>query len=600
MKHLKVFIILAFIPLLAWGQDIKYRRSSLCPFMIVETGREYSDVIQKTFVNSPIPDKFNDHKLDQFTINNGIVNKIQSRNKKTLIQSSNITNYLETNNIAKKIVAKWFNRDIDGSFNMELVAHRGLYDASELDKELAEASKRKLVKLADAGEELIKNTFVIVNDFDYVNKEKVAKKTNNFIDFLLDIAEAFGFSVGRDIKNAATYTKKGLKTFGKGYFIRTTSYLYRLVWDEEVAAIFYNDYWMDKNNIDENKKRAFDNSNIFKLEYIGYETAFADLQSTVFTSKSDEELIAVATMRAADKAIVKLQKKYEVFRTKTPLYSVNPLSARIGMKEGLKKGDRFEVLERVMNNQGKTMFEKRGTIKVDKNHIWDNRYEAGKGGDEYNYKSTLGFTKFKGSGNFYPGMLIRQKFAAKAKNIDNVSNNTTALYETDKSQLISELMQQYPPTNRYDTNKSKFRIGATIGKLRGDIKEFYSMPYGLDLNYIWNKRDRVVNLGIFSGYFAFKEKYQAYSPYTYTHVNMRWLNGGLCLRFNISKRFVLGSDMGIAYLLNAQHSDHIYIRILMGLNISKTLQITASYRKLDDFDFLYKIKSLNLGLNFGF
>src|SRR5690606_39200792 len=131
-----------------------------------------------------------------------------------------------------------------------------------------------------------------------------------------------------------------------------------------------------------------------KLEYIGTETAWADMQSTVFTKKSDDELIAIATKNAGDAVIAKLQRAYEVFRTKTPLLSGDPLSAKIGLKEGLEKGDKYEVLEQVINKEGKTEYKKVGTIKVEKNMIWDNRYMA----DEEN-TSEIEYTTFSGSSN---------------------------------------------------------------------------------------------------------------------------------------------------------------------------------------------------------
>ena len=68
----------------------------------------------------------------------------------------------ETNDIAKELVAKWFDRSPKGGFNMSLIKARGNYDASVLDIAKARASKRGLSMLGDAGEELIKNTFVLI------------------------------------------------------------------------------------------------------------------------------------------------------------------------------------------------------------------------------------------------------------------------------------------------------------------------------------------------------------------------------------------------------------------------------------------------------
>jgi len=402
MKRL-IIILFVLYPALVYAQklegDVIYRRSSLYTLMISEPGRQYATEIQKTFINSPIPEKFNDHNLSERKIPNAI-NQRMKKEEKIRVQQENISNYLQKNDIAKQLVAKWFNRTPQGTFDMKLVAERGMYDASEMDVALAKSSKRGMALLADAGEELIKNTFVIVNDFDYINKEEVANKTKAGLSLIKDVAALADVDVDTDVADET------LTTFGKGYVIRTFSYLYQLDWNDSVAAVFYKEYWMDKSSFDEARKAAFDNSDIFKLKLVGYEIAWADLQSTSYTQKSEEELIRIATIRAMDAVIAKLQRKYEVFRTKTPLYSVNPLAAKIGLKEGLEKGDKFEVLEQVMDKEGRTHYKRKGIIKVDKDHIWDNRFMADE--DPDNQQSQLDFTVFKGSGKFYKGMLIRQ------------------------------------------------------------------------------------------------------------------------------------------------------------------------------------------------
>ncbi len=402
---MKLFILLFLLSIsnIISGQkidgDVIYRRSSLYTLMISEPTRQYSSEIQKTFIEAPIPDKFNNHLLQKRKIPNAVNLKIK-KEEKVRIQQENISNYLKENEVAKKLVAKWFNRTPQGTFDVNLLAERGTYNASDMDVKLALSSKRGMALLADAGEELIKNTFVIVNDFDYISKEEVANKTKAGLSLLKDVAELADVDIDTETADEL------LTTFGKGYVIRTFSYLYQLDWNDSVAAVFYEQYWMDKDSFEPERKTAFDNSDIFKLKFVGYEIAWADLQSTSYTKKSEEELIRTATIRAMDAVIAKLQRKYEVFRTKTPLYSVDPLAAKIGLKEGLEKGDRFEVLEQVMDKDGRTRYKRKGIIKVDKNHIWDNRFMANE--DPKNTQSQLDFTVFKGSGKFYKGMLIRQ------------------------------------------------------------------------------------------------------------------------------------------------------------------------------------------------
>ncbi len=377
--------------------DLKYRRSSLYTLMISDESREFSSVIQESFTNSPLPEKFNNHIISQRKIPNNYDTDLPKEELSSAKEKS-INEYFTTNDIAKLMVAKWFNRSENGGFNMDLIAKRGSYNASDLDIKIAKKSERGLAMVADAGEELIKNTFVVVNDFKYTNKEEVAKKAKGFLSA---VANEVG---GSTVSNVADATTEVIGVVGKGYVIKTTAYLYKLVWNDEVTAIFYNDYWTDDSNIDAEKVKAFDETNVFTLELVGVETAWADLQSTSYTKKTEEELISVATIKAVDAVIAKLQRKYEVFRTKTPLMSGNPISAKIGLKEGLEKGDKYEVLEQMINDEGKTIYERIGVIKVENGNIWDNRYLA-----EEENPSEIKFTVFKGKKNkYFSGMLIRQ------------------------------------------------------------------------------------------------------------------------------------------------------------------------------------------------
>ena len=380
----------------ATNQVAKYRRSSLYTMMIDDQSRPYANVIRASFEKGPIPEKFNDHNLG--------TRVIPTSNAKD--ESGNISAFLENNHVARDVVAKWFNRSSTGGFNMDLIANRGSYDASALDIAKAKASQRGLESVADAGEELIKNTFVLVNDYNYVSKEEVAKKVNGWLDKIGSVASAAGMS---GIADTASLTGAAVGVAGKGYVVKTTAYLYRLVWNEETAAIFYNDYWADDKTITPEKKQAFENSGIFKLELVGFDTSWADVQSSVFTKKTEEELIEKATIKAVDAVIVKLQKNHDEFKTKTPLYSGSPtISAKIGLKEGLSDKSKFDVLEQRQNKDGKTEYVVVGSLKVDDSQpIWDNRY----GADEENPNSTTDRTFFKktGGGTFYAGMLIVQK-----------------------------------------------------------------------------------------------------------------------------------------------------------------------------------------------
>jgi hypothetical protein len=377
--------------------DVVYRRSSLFTLMVTDQERQYADVIEEAFTSAELPEKFNNHNIDLRTIAK-VYDESLSKEEIKEAQKVAIAEYFSTNKIAKAVVAKWFNRSEQGGFNMDLISERGSYNATELDVKIAKNSERGLALLADAGEELIKNTFIVVNDFKYISKEEVAEKAKAGLGFAASLTGKTGLG--------SKLAGKALDVAGKGYVIKTTSNLYKLIWNEETAAIFYNDYWTDDTNFDEAKKKAFDDSDIFKVELVGTEIAWADLQSSSFTRKSEEQLVAVATVKAVDAVIAKLQRKYEVFRTKTPLISGDPISAKIGLKEGLEGGDKYEVLEQTIDKNGKTFYKRQGVIKVDKKQIWDNLFMAGE--ERESTEEIKEYTLFKGGKKYYSGMLIRQ------------------------------------------------------------------------------------------------------------------------------------------------------------------------------------------------
>ena len=76
--------------------------------------------------------------------------------------------------LANKLVASWFNRSSDGKFDMSLIQERGFYNATEMEASIAQGQIKGLASLADAGEELLKNTFVTFTKFNFVSNEPAA------------------------------------------------------------------------------------------------------------------------------------------------------------------------------------------------------------------------------------------------------------------------------------------------------------------------------------------------------------------------------------------------------------------------------------------
>ena len=144
----------------------RYRRSSLCSILVKHTEDKFAKEIEEQFLNIPIDDKYNEHNLSV---------RVVSVSSKGDYQRD-INNFVESNNIGSRILARWFNRNrFNGECDMELVKERGLYDASAFDHELASRSARGLGMLQDAGEDLIGKTYLIVNEITYIDKNTRAR-----------------------------------------------------------------------------------------------------------------------------------------------------------------------------------------------------------------------------------------------------------------------------------------------------------------------------------------------------------------------------------------------------------------------------------------
>ena len=166
--------------------EIKYRRSSLHTMILEMEAFPQKETILKAFNNAPFPDKYNNHSLTDKSFDpkkyaltdaeKTIINGEES--KKDMSESKEVPfeigKYLTQNKIANQIVAKWFNRQADGSFDMNMIGERGSYNATQMEANIAKGSARGTSSLSDAGVELLGNTFVVVSKFKFVSNEVVA------------------------------------------------------------------------------------------------------------------------------------------------------------------------------------------------------------------------------------------------------------------------------------------------------------------------------------------------------------------------------------------------------------------------------------------
>ena len=148
---------------IAQSEDgMEYERNSMHVMMIKHLNQKFDDIIEDVFLQSPFPERFNNHNLGVKTVSFAELEGDQH---------NNIASFIEQVNLGQKMVAKWFDRDKQtGAFDMDLIKERGFYNATQNQKNLARASMRGLALLEDAGENLISKTYLLVNDISYKSK----------------------------------------------------------------------------------------------------------------------------------------------------------------------------------------------------------------------------------------------------------------------------------------------------------------------------------------------------------------------------------------------------------------------------------------------
>lgn len=375
--------------------ELKYSRNSLYSILVSHTDQKFASEIQSQFLAIPTPEQYNNHDLSVKVVS------VNNNGKYT----DAITHFVNQNQIGSRLIAKWFDRDIlTGECSMNLIKERGIYNASELDKELAKRSTRGIAMLEDAGEELIGKTFLLVNEIKYIDKGKRSRLFGNIIQVVGAVAEvATGVQGLSDLGESVGDLTASLK----GFKVKIHTRLYQLVWDEETANTFYTLYYSSKP--DEEKRKAFEqNRDKFKMKFVG--EVESDGSTTSFMGINEDEpllMVRKACQRAIDDNIADLQKEYDQFRIKAPIVSVEPtIQVQIGLKEGITKDSKFEVLE-AQEKDGRVEYKRVGIIKPVPSKIWDNRYMAS---EEGAYGADFGATTFKKESgkDFYPGLLVRQ------------------------------------------------------------------------------------------------------------------------------------------------------------------------------------------------
>jgi len=431
------------------------------------------------------PNQYNKHGADIGVVNFGSSDKKDQYTEKEI--AGFIMKYIENNKIANRLVMRWFNYnpygkiayDIDypenpsAMLNMKTVFDRGYYtvNAGDENVSLSALKRDRDTQIKELSMKLLPFTFMTFTKFEFYENEPVARAIRDAAKLTANIAlnKAVDNGMNPTIANityqaAILAADVAYNATKDGYTLKSNTWLYRLVWDEETERYFNTQ--VIKN------PRLLETSNRFKMEYIDCQ----ENKSTVIISatRTFEQIINLTMVRNLNKVFNELQRRNDVFKVWTPLldfYSlVSPsltapikvegktITAEIGTKEGLRGGEQFAVVDEDGNFYGYAV--------AQKGKIWDN--DEGFGGDAAMYYERqhdkkgkpVTATTFKGKNlkNARSGLMLVNPMPSKKQRVAARIGTKEGVEEGDRYYVF-----------QYDVNTKTLVKKGTVTVVKGKV-----------------------------------------------------------------------------------------------------------------------------------
>jgi hypothetical protein len=295
----------------------KYMRPSITT-LFFQPKNAQEELLITNFRNMEVSSKFNDHKIvfSDLNCNTGDLN----------VKKQIINDYVKKS--TNPIMAKWWNRNVNGDFNYDYVAKMGLYTSTDADAVMSKGSvidRREMM-----GEELIGKTYILLYEITglYTMEQKY------------DQQDAVNQKHG--------ITKPVSRTY-EGYEVNYNVYAFQLCYDDSVSLDFYNNYWTDVNNHNVNKVKRWPSA-VFPVRLIKtfggsvQSTQLKDLSSSA-KKKSMTEMLKELPQLMQEQVLFSLTQDVEDLNLKATIFKTKPLSAKMGTKESLYLDQRFFVYE---------------------------------------------------------------------------------------------------------------------------------------------------------------------------------------------------------------------------------------------------------------
>ena len=109
-----------------------------------------------------ISEKFYTNDIGFRNIPYNVVVSVFDKIQQDKIFKTDVPKLLNEKKVGQGIVARWFNRQPDGTFNADVLKERGVYNSDDSDLAIASSSKRGESALMDAGLGLVDHSYVLV------------------------------------------------------------------------------------------------------------------------------------------------------------------------------------------------------------------------------------------------------------------------------------------------------------------------------------------------------------------------------------------------------------------------------------------------------
>jgi len=343
----------------------EYSRPSVTFFITSFPGDYNSQKAAASAKKIAFSDKYFNHNLNEISFE--LSQSFKDLNYEA--KKSELKKYLDKAAIGRKMVAKWFNRQADGMFNLDYIHQCGLYNASDQDVLMSGAAKRGEAVLFDAGQNLVNKSYVLV----IVPKEFTSH----------DDKDSHGWNAIYDM------------------------FLYKLDFDNAVVSKFYEQWPFDDDPEDVKKAKiaAFDTLSFTLSPFYGKQTQMSgstEYYALTKTPKTSDQLFDETVAGIYTNALFNIDKDLEPFRVKVNVSGIHPIRSKIGKKEGLKCDQRYFVFEYVWNDKTGTADLRRKAVVRSTGKIVDNRGVATGSSGESRFYEVYG-------GTVRQGMLMQQR-----------------------------------------------------------------------------------------------------------------------------------------------------------------------------------------------